>query len=192
MVICKDLADHIVIARIAVKQLQSLLVAYREKIDKNNFFQNLLLDNLLLVDVYNRAKKLHMDIAVRRAVILVEVQKECDNSIQEMLKNMFSQQSGDFVTSVDEHNLIVIKQLEPDEDYDDLILNKEFNVGDRVILTEKAKEFCKKLNFSWWNDKDFDKIYTISKISGKSGKKDYQLKELRGVSLSKNDLKPVV
>ena len=78
------------------------------------------------------------------------------------------------------------------EDYDDLILNKEFNVGDRVILTEKAKEFCKKLNFSWWNDKDFDKIYTISKISGTSGKKDYQLKELRGVSLSKNDLKPVV
>ena len=44
VVICKDLADHIVIARIAVKQLQSLLVAYREKIDKNNFFQNLLLD----------------------------------------------------------------------------------------------------------------------------------------------------
>lgn len=176
VVVCKDLADHIVIARIAVKQLQSLLVAYREKIDKNNFFQNLLLDNLLLVDVYNRAKKLHLDISVRRAVILVEVQKECDNGIQEMLKNMFSQQSGDFVTSVDEHNLIVIKQLEPDEDYDDLMdisltikgmLNTEIMVNGKIAYGTIVSEL-----------KDVSKSYKEAKMALDVGKIFYADKDV--------------
>ena len=53
--------DVYMIARIAVSQIQALIVAYKERFDRNNFFQNLLLDNLLLVDIYNRAKKLHID-----------------------------------------------------------------------------------------------------------------------------------
>ena len=40
-------------------QIQGLLTAYKERFDKDNFIKNLLLDNLLLVDIYNRAKKLH-------------------------------------------------------------------------------------------------------------------------------------
>ena len=51
--------DVHMVGRIAVSQLQDLIVAYRERFDRNNFVQNLLLDNLLLVDIYNRAKKLH-------------------------------------------------------------------------------------------------------------------------------------
>ena len=39
-----------------VLQIQNLLVAYKERFDKDNFIKNLLLDNLLLVDIYNRAK----------------------------------------------------------------------------------------------------------------------------------------
>lgn len=44
------------IGKIAVSQLQQLITAYKERFDRNNFFQNLIMDNLLLVDVYNRAK----------------------------------------------------------------------------------------------------------------------------------------
>ena len=50
-------------------QIQNLLVAYKERFDKDNFIKNLLLDNLLLVDIYNRAKKLHIDTDVRRVCI---------------------------------------------------------------------------------------------------------------------------
>ena len=39
------------------------------------FIKNLLLDNLLLVDIYNRAKKLHIDIEVRRVVFIVETNR---------------------------------------------------------------------------------------------------------------------
>ena len=44
------------IGQMAAFQIQNLLVAYKERFDKDNFIKNLLLDNLLLVDIYNRAK----------------------------------------------------------------------------------------------------------------------------------------
>lgn len=44
------------VGKIAAFQIQNLLVAYKERFDKDNFIKNLLLDNLLLVDIYNRAK----------------------------------------------------------------------------------------------------------------------------------------
>ena len=58
--------DAYLIGKIAVSQMQQLITAYKERFDRNNFFQNLLMDNLLLVDVYNRAKKLHIDVMVPR------------------------------------------------------------------------------------------------------------------------------
>ena len=48
--------DVYMLGKIAAFQVQSLLVAYKERFDKDNFIKNLLLDNLLLVDIYNRAK----------------------------------------------------------------------------------------------------------------------------------------
>lgn len=54
------------LGRVAVSEIQNLITAYKERFDKNNFIQNLLLDNMLLIDIYNRAKKLHIDTEVRR------------------------------------------------------------------------------------------------------------------------------
>ena len=59
------------IGKIAAFQIQELMVAYRERFDRDNFMKNLLLDNLLLVDIYNRAKKLHVEINARRVVLIV-------------------------------------------------------------------------------------------------------------------------
>ncbi len=109
------------LGKIAVSQLQHLIIAYKEKYDRNNFFQNLLLDNMLLVDIYNRAKKLHIEAAVPRAVFLVETdkekEKEKDFTATELLNGMFSTQVGDYITAVDESNVIVIKELAPEDDY---------------------------------------------------------------------------
>ena len=109
--------DTYMLGKIAVSQLQHLIVAYKERYDRNNFFQNLLLDNMLLVDIYNRAKKLHIEAAVRRAVFLVETDREKDSAATELLNGMFSAQVGDYITAVDESNVILIKELEASEDY---------------------------------------------------------------------------
>lgn len=97
------------IGRVAVCQLQNLLIAYKDKYDKNNFFQDLILDNMLQVDVYNRAKKLHIDEKVMRTVFLVETKGDKDSIIFDVLKGIFSEQAGDYITSVDENNIILIK-----------------------------------------------------------------------------------
>ena len=113
--------DAYMLGKIAVSQLQHLIIAYKERYDRNNFFQNLLLDNMLLVDIYNRAKKLHIEASVRRAGFLIETDKEKDRekdyAATELLNGMFSAQIGDYITAVDESNVILIKELEPEEEY---------------------------------------------------------------------------
>lgn len=100
------------VGRIAAGELQHLITAYKERFDRNNFFQNLLLDNLLRVDIYNRAKKLRIDVTAPRVVFLVETKLEKDNIVMELLRGMFSMQMGDYVTAVDESSVILIKKVE--------------------------------------------------------------------------------
>ena len=109
--------DTYMIGKIAVSQLQNLIIAYKERYDRNNFFQNLLLDNMLLVDIYNRAKKLHIEATAPRAVFLIETENEKDSTASELLGGMFSSQTGDYITAVDESNVILIKALESLEDH---------------------------------------------------------------------------
>lgn len=115
-----DSEDVYMIGKIASFQIQNLLVAYKERFDKDNFIKNLLLDNLLLVDIYNRAKKLHIDIEVRRVVFIVETNREKDGNELEKIRGLFGGKSKDFVTAVDEKNIIVVKELSDSESYDDL------------------------------------------------------------------------
>jgi carbohydrate diacid regulator len=93
--------EHDTMGRIACFQLNELAVAYRERFDKDNFVKNLLLDNLLLVDIYNRAKKLHIEAEARRVVMVVEIEGEQVGDEMERVRTVFGQKAGDFVTAVD-------------------------------------------------------------------------------------------
>lgn len=115
-----DSEDVYMIGKIASFQIQNLLVAYKERFDKDNFIKNLLLDNLLLVDIYNRAKKLHISIEVRRVVFLIEINRDKDGNELEKIRGLFGGKSKDFVTAVDEKNIIVVKELADNEQYEDL------------------------------------------------------------------------
>jgi carbohydrate diacid regulator len=108
------------VARIAVSELENLIVAYKEKFDRNNFFQNLLLDNLLLVDIHNLSKKLHIANNVRRAILLFEMDAESEPIASEMLTGLFTVQNGDYLTEVDEQSVILIKSMEDQEGYEEL------------------------------------------------------------------------
>ena len=107
--------DVYMVGKIAAFQIQNLLVAYKERFDKDNFIKNLLLDNLLLVDIYNRAKKLHIDTEVRRVIFIIETKHEKDTNALDNVRNLLGNRTRDFVTAVDEKNIIVVKELEPNE-----------------------------------------------------------------------------
>ena len=114
-----DSEDVYMIGKIASFQIQNLLVAYKERFDKDNFIKNLLLDNLLLVDIYNRAKKLQ------------------DGNELERVRSIFGGKSKDFVTAVDEKNIIVVKELGEHESYAEL--NKTAEV---IINLFKSDSDC--------------------------------------------------
>mgnify|MGYP002514637189 CR=1 FL=1 len=126
--------DVYMIGKMVAFQIQNLLVAYKERFDKDNFIKNLLLDNLLLVDIYNRAKKLHIDTDVRRVVFIIETKHEKDTNALETVRSLFSTKSKDFITAVDEKNIILVKEVKPNETYDDL--NKMAKVMLDMLNTE--------------------------------------------------------
>ena len=112
--------DVYMVGKLAAFQIQNLLVAYKERFDKDNFIKNLLLDNLLLVDIYNRAKKLHIETNVRRVVFLIETKNEKDINALETVRSLFATKTKDFITAVDEKNIILVKEVKPGETYEDL------------------------------------------------------------------------
>ncbi len=115
-----DEEEALLVGKIATFQIQELMVAYKERFDKDNFIKNLLLDNLLLVDIYNRSKKLHVDINARRVVMIVETGEHKDGDAIDRVRSLFSGRTKDFVTAVDENNIIVVKELLDQETYEDV------------------------------------------------------------------------
>ena len=128
------LVDVYRVGKLAAFQIQNLLVAYKERFDKDNFIKNLLLDNLLLVDIYNRAKKLHIETNVRRVVYLIETEHEKDVNALETVRSLFAAKTKDFITAVDEKNIILVKEVKPDENYE--ALNKTANTLLDMLNTE--------------------------------------------------------
>lgn len=101
------------VGKITAFQIQGLIVAYKERYDRDNFIKNLLLDNLLLVDIYSRAKKLHVENNARRIVYLIEIEADKDMGVGvvEMVRSLFPSKTKDFVTAVDERSIILVKEL---------------------------------------------------------------------------------
>ncbi len=168
--------DVYMIGKVAVCQLQNLVIAYKERYDRNNFFQNLLLDNLLLVDVYNRAKKLHIETSVPRAVFLIETKMEKDSIVTEILKGMFSTQAGDYITAVDESSVILIKSLTENKTAETLqsvadtivaMLNTEAMMSVKVAYGTVVQEL-----------KDVSKSYKEAKMALDVGKIFYAEKDV--------------
>ena len=112
--------DTFMLGRLAVFQVQSLITAYKERFDKDNFVKNLLLDNLLLVDIYNRAKKLHIELDARRIVFILETNKDREAYDVEKIRGLLSSRPRDFVTAVDEKSIVVVKELGAFDDYNDI------------------------------------------------------------------------
>jgi carbohydrate diacid regulator len=108
------------IGELAVCQIESILSSHSQKNDKNVFIQNLLLGNYSDVEIFNRAKKLHIPTSVRRAIFLVETKQKKDENALATIRNIFSARTKDFITAIDDSGIIIIRELQPTEDYDSL------------------------------------------------------------------------
>lgn len=120
------LAIHRVIDNIAmmgklcVNQFENMMHFYERKVDRNRFYQQLILDNLLLVDVHSQAKKMNVDVNAGRIVFVVEQKKKGDSLLLETMKGIYDNGAKDVVTSVDEAHIILIKTLAKSDTYEDV------------------------------------------------------------------------
>lgn len=106
--------------RVGAFQIQELIHAYKEHFDRDNFIKNLLMDNLLLVDIYNRSKKLDIAMEVPRVVVMIEMDYSKDGVQLDLLREYYPENNGHFVTAVDEDNIILVLQLEEEETAEDV------------------------------------------------------------------------
>ena len=111
VVVCGDTDSTLLVGRMAAFQLRGLIAAFKERYDKDSFMKNLLLDNLLLVDIYGRAKKLRIAPDARRVVMIIENGAGRDRNVLELTQEHIGAGTPDFVTAVDENNVVIVKEL---------------------------------------------------------------------------------
>jgi carbohydrate diacid regulator len=86
---------------------------YEEKHDRSTFVKNIIMDNILPGDIYIRAKELHFVTDAPRVVFLVRQTGHADVATVDVLSDLFPDRSQDFVLSVNETDVAVVKQIAP-------------------------------------------------------------------------------
>ena len=176
MLIKGDSDDVYTIGKLVAFQITNLLSAYKEKFDKENFIKNVLLDNMLLVDIYNKAKKLHIRAEARRVVFVIETSRTRDNNAMEIIKSYFTAKSGDFITAVDEDNIILVKELGEKEDYRELETLAKTIID--LLNTEALSNAKVAYGTIIGNIKDISRSYNEAKMALDVGKIFYQEKKV--------------
>ena len=91
--------------------LNDAKIFYEEKHDRGTFVKNIIMDNILPGDIYIRAKELHFATDAPRAVFLIRQLGHGDVATVDVLSGMFSDKMQDFVISINETDIAVVKQL---------------------------------------------------------------------------------
>ncbi len=84
---------------------------YEEKHDKGTFVKNIIMDNILPGDIYIRAKELRFVTDAPRVVFLIRQNTHADVATVDVLSALFPDRGQDFVLSINETDVAVVKQI---------------------------------------------------------------------------------
>jgi len=93
---------------------------YDEKYDRNNFIKNVILDNVLPGDIGIKARELHFNADVNRAVFLVNIISSNDVSAFDIIQNLFPDKNKDFVFNISENDIVLVKEIKANTGIKDL------------------------------------------------------------------------
>ena len=109
-----DLARTIcVMAAVAINEAG---IYFEENHDKRTFVKNIVSENILPIDIYVRAKELRFSTDVTRGVIVIRHNAAMDMSAVELLQELFPDKQHDFVISVSDTDVALIKEMPPSAD----------------------------------------------------------------------------
>ena len=84
---------------------------YDEKYDRSNFIKNIILDNILPNDIYVKSNELHMANDEHRVVIVVKFQSVTELSAYEIIQNVLSENSKDYVINISEQDIVIVREI---------------------------------------------------------------------------------
>ena len=96
-------------------------VYYEEKHDKATFVKNIITDNILPGDIYIRAKELHFPADQNHTVFLVRQNGNADVGAVDVLQSLFPDRQQDFVISINETDVAVVKAVTAEADQSELM-----------------------------------------------------------------------
>ncbi len=141
---------------------------YDEKYDKGSFIKNIILDNILPSDIYIKSKELHFNTEELRIVFLIKFLGKTDMMPFEMLQNMFPDKSKDYVISVSEHDIVLVKELKAGTEMKD-VEKLAVNIAD-TLSTEFYTKVAIGISTMVDNIKDLAKAYQEAQVALEVGK----------------------
>ena len=117
--------------------LHDAKIYYEEKHDRGTFVKNIIMDNILPGDIYIRAKELHFATDAPRAVFLVRQVGRSDVATVDVLSGLFPDKLQDFVLSINETDIAIVKQLNASagaEDLEKIARNVEDTLKNELVI----------------------------------------------------------
>ncbi len=110
---------------------------YDEKYDRRNFIKNIILDNILSGDIYLKAREMYFSNDVYRCVILIRSLENTDVSVYDVVQNLFPDKNKDFVISINENDVALVKEVKSDISSKDLV-----NMASSIADTLSGEFYC--------------------------------------------------
>ena len=120
---------YVSLLSVALSNLQQF---YDEMYDRNNFVKNVVLDNILPGDIQLKARELHFNSSVTRVVFLIRIVASNDVSAFDVIQNLFPDKSKDFVFTISETDIVLIKEVRPNIESGDLE-KLAFSIADTLL-----------------------------------------------------------
>ena len=148
--------------------LSNIKGLYDEKYDKGSFIKNIILDNILPSDIYIKSKELHFNSDESRIIFLVKFNSNTDIMPFEMLQNMFPDKAKDYVISVGENDVVLVKEIKSGTD------SKEIEkIATDIADTIYTEFYCKVsigISTIVENIKDLARAYKEAQVALEVGK----------------------
>ena len=96
------------ITAVAINNSKSL---YDEKHDKATFIKKIFLDNILPGDIYIKSREMQFQNESKRVVYLIHMEQKQDVAVVEMLHKIFPDRQRDFAITINETEVVLVKEL---------------------------------------------------------------------------------
>ncbi len=106
-------------AELALTQIRCLCTAYKEKYNKTDFLQSLMLNGVPSYDIAERASRLHIAPDEKRVLFLLEA-RSLDDAVTAILKNLFPSQTRTYLVPMNETTMAVLRPVKAGETPDSM------------------------------------------------------------------------